>query len=77
MDLTEYIENAFFTQCKFFQSYFILLTNKTYQLDSQYLIFTDQLKHIDNASHDSHVRKMTAKVTCFQNWLGTAFPQKS
>ena len=32
------VENAIFTQCTFSQSYFMLLTNKTYQHDPQSLL---------------------------------------
>ena len=52
------VENSFFHSMYIFS---VIL----HAIDKQDIstIFIDQLNHIDNASHDSHVRKMAAKVT--------------
>ena len=55
------VENAFFHSMYIFSV--ILHVSDKQDISTRSSIFIDQLNHIDNASHDSHVRNMAAKVT--------------
>ena len=55
------VENAFFHSMYIFSV--ILLAIDKQDISTCSSIFIDQLNHIDNAPHDSHMRKMAAKVT--------------
>ena len=62
LDIKE-IKNAFFHSMYIFSV--ILHAIDKHDISTWSSIFIDQLNHINNASHDSHVRKMAAKVTWF------------
>ena len=55
------VKNAFFHSMYIFSV--ILHTIDKQDISKRSSIFIDQLNHINNASHDSHVRKMAAKLT--------------
>ena len=57
------VENEFFHSMYIFSV--TLQTFDKQDISTLSSIFIDQLNHINNASHDSHVRKMAAKVTRF------------